>query len=381
MFEEIISFIRKLYINKAKSIPLHEPVFVGKEKDYVLECIESTFVSSVGKYVDRFEQRVAEYTGAKYAIATVNGTAALQVALLLAGVKCGDDVLTQSISFVATANAISYCGANPVFLDSDRRTLGLDPDALELYLDTNCIQKDDGFSYNKINARKIAACVPVHVFGHPFQINKIKSVCDKYNIALVEDAAEALGSLFKKQHLGTFGKLGILSFNGNKIITTGGGGMILTDDESLAKQAKHLTTTAKSPHPWEYVHDHIGFNYRLPNINAALGCAQMEMLPTFLKEKRKLALSYKDFFNSIGVQYHSEPNGSTSNYWLNAIFLKDAEKRDAFLVYSNKRGVTTRPLWSLVPTLPMYNHCRTDKLENAYWLRDRVINIPSGVRV
>ena len=286
MFKKIISFIRKYFDQEAGPIPLHEPVFIGKEKDYVIDCIESTFVSSVGKYVDEFERKVSEYTGAKYAVATVNGTAALHIALLLAQVKPGDEVITQAVSFIANANAIRYCGADPVFLDSHRSNLGLSPEAMEAFLKTHCVQKDDGFTYNKTSGKKIAACVPVHVFGHPVQIDQIKTLCEMHNIALVEDAAESIGSYFDGKHTGTFGQIGVLSFNGNKTITTGGGGIIITDDDEMGKLAKHLTTTAKVDHPWEYLHDAIGFNYRLPNINAALGCAQMETLPLLLEKKK-----------------------------------------------------------------------------------------------
>jgi len=379
MFKEIILFIRELFDKETGPVPLHEPVFAGKEKDYVLDCIDSSFVSSVGMYVDEFEQKVAQYTGSKYAIATVNGTAALHMALLLAGVKHGDEVLTQSVSFVATANVITYCGASPVFLDSDRQSLGLNAEALEEFLETRCVQKDDGFSYNKMSEKRIAACVPVHVFGHPVQIDKIKTLCEMHNIVLVEDAAESIGSLFSEKHTGTFGKLGVLSFNGNKTITTGGGGMILTDDDELGKMAKHLTTTAKVDHKWEHFHDSVGFNYRLPNINAALGCAQMESLPLFLRKKREIAKAYKDFFDGIGICFLTEPEGCRSNYWLNAILFDNLKQRNEFLEYSNNQGVMTRPLWRLISKLSMYSGCQTDSLENSRWLEERVVNIPSSV--
>ena len=379
MYDRITSFIKELYSHCSGQIPLHEPVFLGKEKEFVLDSIESTFVSSVGKYVDDFENKIAEYTGAKYATATVNGTAALHIALLLAGVKHGDEVVTQSISFVATANAITYCGANPVFLDSDRLSLGLNAGALEEFLMINCIQKNDGFCYNKISGKKVAACVPVHVFGHSVQIDRIKAICEMFNIALVEDAAESIGSYFYGKHTGTFGDLGVLSFNGNKTITTGGGGIIITDDEETGKIAKHITTTAKVDHPWEYVHDRIGFNYRLPNINAALGCAQMEMLPSILEKKREIAKKYQDFFNTIGIQYITEPEGCRSNYWLNAILFNNFKERNEFLEYSNSHGVMTRPLWCLTAKLPMYIHCQTDGLKNSRWLEERLVNIPSSM--
>lgn len=375
--EKIVAFIKKLFPDR-DFISLHEPSFVGNEKRYVIDCIESTFVSSVGKYVDAFETAVASYTGSKHAIAMINGTAALQLALLLCGVNRGDEVLTQAVTFVATANAIRYCGAHPVFLDSDRNSLGMNPAALEAFLIEQCIQKSDGHTYNKKSGRKIAACLPVHVFGHPIRIDKVKSLCDQYRIVLLEDAAEAIGSLFQNKHLGTFGKIGILSFNGNKTITTGGGGLLLTDDGDLAKEAKHLTTTAKIPHPWNYVHDRIGFNFRLPNINAALGCAQMEMLPSILRNKRRLATIYRDFFERIGIPFISEPENSKSNYWLNAIILENRKQRDMFLEYSNSQGVITRPLWALIPNLPIYEACESDGLKNARWLEKRVVNIPSS---
>ena len=379
MFEKIISFIRDVYNQKEGLIPLHEPVFTGKEKDNVIRCIDSTFVSSVGKYVDQFEKMVAEFTGAKHCVATVNGTAALHVALLIAGVKPQDEVLTQAVSFVATANAITYSGANPIFLDSDKTTLGLNPVSLEAFLNDNCELKDDGFTYNRKTGRRISACVPMHVFGHPAQIVKISELCNRFNITLVEDAAEALGSFYKEKHAGTFGKIGILSFNGNKIITTGGGGIILTDDDELAKLAKHITTTAKTSHPWEYHHDQIGFNYRMPNINAALGCAQMEMLGQILDKKRELASAYNSFFHSLNIPFVTEPENCTANYWLNAIITKDSNERNDFLKYSNDHKVMTRPLWTLLPKLPMYSNCQTDDLKNAHWLEERIVNIPSSV--
>ena len=379
MFDKIVSFIKDIYKTHNGKIPLHAPVFAGNEKKYMLECVDSTFVSSVGKYVDQFEIMVREYTGAKHAVATVNGTAALHLALLLAGVQRDDEIITQAVTFVATANVITYCGAHPVFLDSDCETLGLSPKALEAFLNQQCIQKDDGYTYNKTTGRKVSACLPMHVFGHPVHIDRIQFLCNRYRVAFVEDAAESIGSLFEGKHTGTFGRLGILSFNGNKTITTGGGGMILTDDDELGAKAKHLSTTAKVPHPWEFVHDQTGFNYRLPNINAALGCAQMEQLLGFIEKKRKLADQYKEFFDSIEIPFISEPELCRSNYWLNAIVLADRKKRNAFLEYSNANGVMTRPLWTLMPDLTMYSHCLRDELKNARWLEDRLVCIPSSV--
>ncbi len=381
MFEKILAFIRDLYGQKKGKISLHEPVFVGNEKKYVLECIDSNFVSSVGKYVDQFERQIRDYTAAKYAIATVNGTAALHVALLLSGVKPGDEVITQAISFVATANAIKYCNAEPVFLDSEKESLGICPNALEFFLAEQTELRDDGCLYNKSTNRKIAACIPMHVFGHPVKIESIKKICKKNNIVMVEDAAESLGSFFKGKHTGTWGQLGILSFNGNKIITTGGGGIILADDEKQAALAKHLTTTAKLPHLWDYNHDQVGFNYRMPNINAALGCAQIEQLSEILESKRNLAQAYKEFFEGIGIPFLSEPNECQSNYWLNAIFFDHQKDRDEFLRFSNSQNVMTRPLWKLLPDLPMFSHCQRDKLTNARWLQERLVNIPSSARL
>lgn len=379
-FERIVAFIREQYGNFEQDIPLHAPFFGGNERRYLNECIDSTLVSSVGKYVDQFEQRVAEYTGAGCAVATVNGTAALHVALLLAGVQRGDEVLTQAVTFVATANAITYSGASPVFLDSDWSSLGLSPEALELFLSRNCELRSDGFSYNRRSGKRVRACVCMHVFGHPTEIDSLKSICNKFRLVLVEDAAESLGSYYKGRHTGTFGELGILSFNGNKTITTGGGGMVLTNNEELGRRAKHLTTTAKVPHPWEYRHDCIGFNYRMPNINAALGCAQMEQLAGFLKQKRELAESYREFFEAEGMTFVTEPKDCRSNFWLNAIILRDRAERDAFLAYSNAHGVMTRPLWSLMPHQAIYDSFQTDNLVIASLLEERLVNIPSGVR-
>ena len=379
MFKKITDYIKELYGEHEKTIPLHEPTFMGNEKAYLLECIDTNYVSSVGKFVDQFENMISEFTGSQYAVATVNGTAALHLSLLLSGVNAGDEVITQAITFVATANTIAYCVAHPVFLDSDRETLGLSPDSLKAFLNKKCIIKNDGYTYNRETGRKIAACVPMHVFGHSVRIDLIKNICDKYNIVLIEDAAESIGSLFNGKHTGTFGELGILSFNGNKTITTGGGGIILTDDDTLGKKAKHLSTTAKVSHPWEYVHDHIGFNYRLPNINAAIGCAQIEQLPVFIKKKRALANKYKNFFDSIDISFFTEPEGCYSNYWLNAIILSDRKERNDFLEYSNANGVMTRPLWTLMNNLPAYAHCQNYKIKNAKWLEDRIVCIPSSV--
>ena len=378
-YAEIVSFIRETYNKPEGFLALHEPLFVGNEKKYMEECIDSTFVSSVGKFVDRFEEDMARFTGAKKAVVCVNGTNALQMALLLAGVKQNDEVITQPLTFIATANAISYCGAHPVFVDIDKDTLGLGPKALEAFLSQNTEQKTDG-CYNKTTNRKIAAIVPMHTFGHPCRIDEIAEICNQYRIELVEDAAESLGSYYKGQHTGTFGKIGVVSFNGNKIITTGGGGMLLFNDEKLAAKAKHLTTQAKVPHPWEFVHDEIGYNYRMPNINAAMGVAQLEQIELFLEAKRQLAEAYKNFFaDKKGITYVIEPENTRSNYWLNAVLLDNRNERDAFLEYTNKQGIMTRPVWELMNRLPMFQNAPCGDLSNAEWIADRLVNISSSV--
>jgi dTDP-4-amino-4,6-dideoxygalactose transaminase len=486
-FKIITDFIRSTFQEPSEFIPLHDPRFIGNEKKYMAECIDSNFVSSVGEFVGRFEKQCAEYTGAKYAIAAMNGTSALHIALLLAGVRRDDEVITQALTFIATANAISYTGARPVFIDVDKETMGLSPSALEEWLienaemrggdtstalsasgakgrgvDAATARKDEGakgrggddtntrqgdkargregkytttrqgegargregdfaterlydntttrqtenmlehravvqssgravspsptlplshFPYNKHTGKRISACVPMHTFGHPVKLKELKEVCDRYNIPLIEDAAESIGSYYNGKHTGTIGKLGILSFNGNKVITTGGGGMILTDDEELAKMAKHLTTQAKVPHPYEFVHDHIGYNYRMTNVSAALGCAQMESLDHLLSLKRTLAEQYKDFFKNTEFEFFEEPENCKSNYWLNAIITKDKAQRDELLLFTNKNGVMTRPIWELMNRLPMFADCQTDSLENSTWFADRVVNIPSSAIV
>lgn len=377
--QPIIDFIRNLY-QTAEFIPLHEPKFIGNEKAYVLDCIDSTFVSSVGKYVDRFEHEMAKYTGGRYAVATVNGTAALHIALKLAGVNQGDEVVTQSLSFVATCNAISYCGAKPVFVDVNRETLGLSPESLRAFLSANATQTANG-CVNRTTGRKISAVVPMHTFGLPCRIDEIAGICAEFGIPLIEDAAESLGSYFRGKHTGTFGKMAAFSFNGNKTITTGGGGMIITDDEALAKRAKHITTTAKVPHSYEFVHDEIGFNYRLPNINAALGCAQMESLPRLLESKRSIALEYAKYFANSNTIFVKEPPQANSNYWLNALILEDKPARDVFLKELNDAGVMSRPIWRLMSELAMFKDCQSDDLSNAKWLEERVVNIPSSAKV
>jgi perosamine synthetase len=376
VFKKIIHFIREIYKCPKAYIPLHEPRFIGNEKKYIAECIDTNFVSSVGKFVNLFEERIASYTGAKYAVACVNGTSALHLALKILEVREGDEVITQPLTFIATANAISYCNALPVFLDIDRDTLGLSPDALNKFLKENTIIKNS-ICYNKKTRRKISACIPVHIFGHPLRIDIIVKICKKYHIPVIEDAAESMGSLYKDKHTGTFGKIGVLSFNGNKIITTGGGGMLLFNDKALAKKAKHLTTQAKVPHAWEFKHDEIGFNYRMPNINAALGIAQLEKLDLFIKRKRELAKEYEAFFDQIGISFLKEPKHARSNYWLNTIMLKNRKERDAFLRYANKQGIMARPAWRLMNELPMFKTCQAHKTVNAKGMADRIVNIPS----
>jgi perosamine synthetase len=376
-FKEIVQFIRSLYDDPTGFIPLHAPVFRGNEKKYLEECIDNTYVSSVGRFVDLFEIEMAKYTGAKKAVACVNGTSALHLSLKLVGVEPGDEVITQPLTFVATANAIAYCGAQPVFLDVDMDTMGLSPNKLETWLKKNAELKYHK-SINKATGKPISACVPMHTFGHPCRIDEIVEICNQYKIPVVEDAAESLGSFYRNKHTGTFGQIGVLSFNGNKIITTGGGGLLIFRDEELAARAKHLTTQAKTPHPWEFSHDEIGYNYRMPNINAALGLAQLEQLPVFLQSKRQIANAFKEYFTTS--TFVSEPPYSQSNYWLNCILLKSKEERDAFLKYTNDNGVMTRPAWQLMNKLITFRDCQTGDLTNADELADRLVNIPSSVK-
>lgn len=377
-FKEIVEIIRRNFKTSVDFIPLHAPTFGGNEKKYLNECIDSTFVSSVGKFVDQFEEEVAKYTGAKKAVVCVNGTNALHLGLLLAGVNNDDEVLTQALTFIATTNAISYCGAQPVFIDVDKDTLGLSPQKLDEWLKQH-VEIKNQHAINKTTGKKISACVPMHTFGHPCKIDEIIAVCEKYYIPVIEDAAESLGSFLKNKHTGTFGKIGVISFNGNKIMTTGGGGVLLFNDEALAAKAKHLTTQAKVPHPWDFIHDNIGYNYRMPNINAALGLAQLEQIDVFLKAKRKLAEKYDAAFKNLDIQFISEPGNSQSNYWLNAILLNNRNERDDFLKYTNEHGVMTRPVWELMNRLPMFSNAQSGDLFNSEWIADRLVNIPSSV--
>ena len=377
MSEQLIQFVRD-YFETKEFIPLHAPVFPGREKEYVADTIESTFVSSVGTYVDRFEGDMASYTGSPKAVATVNGTAALHIALKLAGVEKGDLVITQPLTFVATCNAIAYCNAEPVFVDVDRDTMGLSAKALEAWLEENAKLDAEGVCRANEDGKAIRACVPMHTFGHPADLDGLCDVTRRWRIALVEDAAESLGSFYKDKHTGTFGASGMLSFNGNKIMTTGGGGMILAS-EATAARAKHLTTTAKKPHTYEYIHDELGYNYRLPNLNAALGCAQLEQLEAFIQAKRALASSYEAFFKGSSLQFITEPPECRSNYWLNGVICEDKKQRDELLDCTNSEGVMTRPIWALMNHLPMYQRCRRGDLTNAEWLEERVVNLPSSV--
>lgn len=371
-------FVRDIY-HTDQFIPLHEPRFLGNEKKYVLDTIESTFVSSVGAFVTDFENKVQKFTGCTSAIATANGTAALHVALLMAGVKREDIVITQALTFVATCNALSYIGAEPLFIDVSLKTMGLCPRAVEQYLDEYAFINDQGECWHKASDKRISVVVPMHTFGHPVELDELVAVCKKWNITLVEDAAESLGSYYKEQHTGTFGTISALSFNGNKVITTGGGGMVMCQDEALGIRTKHITTTAKIPHPYEFYHDENGFNYRMPNLNAALGCAQMENLPNFLDKKRVLAKQYAEFFKGSDATFVLEPEHCRSNYWLNAIVCADKTQREAVLQGTNVAKVMTRPIWTLMTKLPMYVNALQDHLTNSNWLEERVVNIPSSV--
>ncbi|HED1049377.1 TPA: aminotransferase LegC [Campylobacter coli] len=379
MFKKEISFIKSLF-NK-ENIALHEPCFIGNEKKYLLECIDSGFVSSVGEFVTRFEEALKEKTKARFVIATNTGTAALHIALLANGIDENCEVITQSISFVATANAIAYTGAKPVFLDIDENTLSLSPKALEHFLENQTYQKDN-LSYNKTTHKLIKACVIMHTFGLSAHIKAIKELCEKYHILLIEDAAEALGSTYENKALGTFGKCGILSFNGNKIITGGCGGAILSDDENLAKLVRHLSTTAKIPHPYEYDHDRIAYNYRLCNINAAILLAGLENLELFLENKRELAKIYKDFFkNHDKCKFIDEKSNEKSNFWLNTLLFKNENLRNIFLEECLKNNIFVRPIWKSLPSLKAFQNCQSDELINTKNLEKRLVNLPSSVRI
>lgn len=378
--ERIVSFIKEQFPAQ-EYIALHAPVFNGNEKKYLLDTIDSTFVSSVGAYVNKFEEMMCNLTGASHAVAVVNGTSALHMALLLAGVAPEDEVLSQSLTFIATCNAISYLNAKPVFIDIEADTLGMSPASLRSFLISCAEMRSDGYCYNKNSDRRIKACVPMHTFGFPCRIDQLGAICEEYNIVLIEDAAESIGSYYKGKHTGVFGKVGIFSFNGNKTITCGGGGALVTNDASLAARAKHLTTQAKMPHPWNFVHEEIGYNYRMPNLNAALACAQLEQLDTFVENKRNLAFQYIEYFDSIGVETVREIPDAKANYWLNALLLNDITEKEGFLKYSNENGVMTRPVWELMHRLKMFENAETADLSNSEWVAQRLVNIPSSVRL
>jgi perosamine synthetase len=381
--DNVITALKSCLTIGQEKVALHEPYFGGNEWKYVKECLDTGWVSSVGKYVDQFEQKLAEYTGVKRAVAVVNGTAALHVALKLTGVVRDDEVIVPTLTFIATTNAITYCGAVPHFADSEERTLGLDPYKLEAYLQEIAEVGKDG-CFNKKTGRRIKAVLPMHTFGHPVDLDPLVEVCQKFKLELIEDAAESLGSFYKGRHTGNWGKLSTLSFNGNKTITTGGGGAILTNDEELGKMAKHITTTAKLPHKWNFYHDQIGFNYRMPNINAALGCAQLEQLPEFLTRKRVLAEEYMErFFAISGMKIFRETNFSKSNYWLNVLMLENDYKqyRDIILEATNSAGIMTRPAWILMHKLPIFTSCPHMDLAVAEDIEARLINIPSSVKL
>ena len=375
--QDAIHFIQSLYPEYGDHVPLHAPVFLGNEKKYLCDCIDTTFVSSVGQYVDRMEQMVAGYTGAARAVVCVNGTNALHLSLVLSGVGQGDEVITQPLTFIATANAISYCNAVPVFCDVDEDTMGLSPAAVRKWLEENA-EVRNGSCHDKSTGRRISAVLPMHTFGHPVHLDEFVTLCGEWKLSFVEDAAESIGSFYKKTHTGLFGKVAALSFNGNKTITTGGGGMLLFTDAKLGERAKHLTTQAKLPHRWEFRHDAIGYNYRMPNINAALGCAQMENIEKILENKRRTAMAYKEFFAGSGIKFFDEPEGCRSNFWLNAVLLPDRAAQQKFLEETNGAGVQTRPIWELMNRLEMFRSCPHGDLWTAEMLADRVVNIPSG---
>jgi aminotransferase in exopolysaccharide biosynthesis len=379
VYSEIIQFIQDKF-ESTDFIPLHAPVFIGKERTYVMDTLDSTFVSSVGAYVDLSEKMMCDISQTKKAVAVVNGTASLQIALQLAGVQRGDEVITQALTFIATANAIQYNGAEPLFLDVDYDTMGLSPSAVSDFLEEYGDMRSTG-TYNKKTGKKISACVPMHTFGFPVHLDELLNICSKWNIPVIEDAAESLGSYYKGKHTGSFGQLGVFSFNGNKIVTSGGGGMIVSNDENLGKLAKHLTTTAKVPHPYEFVHDHVGYNFRMPNLNAALLCAQLECLDSFLVDKRKLADEYAEFFKFQDLKFRKENNNTKANYWLMCVELSNMEERNRFLKETNEAKCMTRPIWQLMYRLPMYQHCYRDEQKNAEFLEERIVNIPSGVRI
>ncbi|MEY5000875.1 MAG: UDP-4-amino-4-deoxy-L-arabinose--oxoglutarate aminotransferase [Bacteroidota bacterium] len=379
LFDQVITVIREQFSSQ-DFIPLHEPRFIGNEKQYLNECIDSTFVSSVGPFVDRFESTIAHLTGTKHGVAVVNGTAALQVALQVVGVQPNEEVITQALTFVATANAIAYRQAKPVFIDVDLDTMGLSPKALLAFLEKHAELRSNG-AFNLLTGKRIGAVVVMHTFGFPAHVLELAEICQKWKIPLVEDAAESLGSTINGQQTGSFGTVGIFSFNGNKIVTSGGGGAIVTNDSSLAKKAKHLTTTAKVPHAYDYEHDELGYNFRMPNINAALACAQLEKLPYFLEQKQRLAQKYKVQFDQLGIKLRWSLPNTSPNYWLLCLEFADRATRNDFLDYAIESNVMCRPIWKLLIDLPMYQDCYHDGLANSRFLEDRIVNIPSSVQL
>lgn len=376
--EEIISFIKTLYPDM-NPVLLHCPQFLGKEKEYLAECIDTKFVSYVSHFVTDMEDHIKRITGAKYAVAMVNGTEALHMAIISAGINPGEEIITQSLTFAATSAAIVHCGALPVYIDVDKDTLGMSAVALKNYLETNTEQKN-GKCYNKKSGNVISACIPMHTFGHPCRIDEIAALCQEHNIILIEDSAESIGSLYKGKSTGTFGKVGILSFNGNKCVTTGAGGMLISDDEALAARAKYISTTAKRPSKWEFFHTEAGYNLRMPGTCAAIGAAQLEYFDETIKNKRETAALYQKYFAEIGIECIREPENARSNYWLNAIILQDRAEREEFLEYANSNGVQCRPIWTLMHKMPPYEKYERTELPNSQWLEDKVVNIPSSVR-
>jgi aminotransferase in exopolysaccharide biosynthesis len=377
--QEITEYIKSLY-NYQNPVLLHCPEFLGNEKKYLAECIDTKYVSYIGRFVIGMEDKIKEIIGVKHAVALVNGTSALHILLFAMGIKPGDEIITQSLSFVATSAAIVHAQGTPVFVDVEQSTLGMSPESLHGFL-KNYAEVTDGKCFNKKTEKQIKAVIPMHTFGHPVRIEEIQAICDEYSLPLVEDSAESLGSFYKGKHTGTFGKAGILSFNGNKLATTGGGGMVITDDETIANRIRYISTTAKRPHRWEFYHDEVGYNLRMPSLNAAIGLAQLEYLDRILENKRKTAHMYQQFFNKIGIKCITEPDNAKSNYWLNAILFDDRKQRDEFLEYSNDNGVQTRPAWTPLHTLPPYQHCQHTEMPNTEYLADRLVNIPSSIRI
>ena len=377
-FSKITDYIKSLY-PEMDPVLLHCPQFLGNEKKYLNECIDTKFVSYVSHFVTDMEDQIKKLTGAKCAVAMVSGTEALHMAMVAAGVKAEEEVISQPLTFAATSAVIVNSGAIPVYVDVDRDTMGMSPASLKQFLENNT-KHEGGKCINKSTGRVISACIPMHTFGHPCRIDEIRTICDEHNIMLIEDSAESVGSFYKNKHTGTFGKVGILSFNGNKTLTTGGGGMLITDDEELAARAKYLSTTAKEPAKWGYYHKEAGWNLRMPGVNAAIGAAQLEYFDKIIKNKRETAAMYKKFFAELGIPFVTETENSRANYWLNAIFLKDRAEREEFLEFTNSNGVQTRPIWTLMYKMPPYEHCERTEMQNAEWLEDHLVNIPSSVR-